>query len=280
MRVIDINDYELSGGGKLGESYINKGNPDELLKLYSKELEELGLSEYERACKVHELGIPCPTPGEQVRTQDGRLGILFKRALGKKSYARAISEHPERLEQYAAEFAAMCKQLHSTVPPKGLFPTAKDQYKKEINLNPYLTDNEKEGVSRLIDTLPDAQTAVHGDLHYGNIIFTPDGRKYFIDLSDFCTGTPLFDIGILFLQACWMPEELEMELYHITTKTSKAFWEAFVPQYFGPDAKLDEVNALVGPYAMLRILQVERHMGAPVPFVHPMLQQMLHKKDQ
>ena len=34
MRIIDINDYELSGGGKLGESYINRSNPDELLKLY------------------------------------------------------------------------------------------------------------------------------------------------------------------------------------------------------------------------------------------------------
>lgn len=275
MRIIDINDYELSGGGKLGESYINRSNPDELLKLYSKDLEELGLSEYERACKVHDLGIPCPTPGEQVRTQDGRLGILYKRALGKKSYARALSEHPENLKQYAQEFAQMSRQLHQTVPPKGMFPNIKDQYKKEILLNPYMTDKEKEGINRFIDKLPDAPTAVHGDLHYGNIIFTPDGRKYFIDLSDFSTGTPLFDIGILFLQACWMPEEMEMELYHITTKTSRAFWEAFIPEYFGPDAKKEEVEVMVSPYAALRILEVERHMGEPVPFVHPMIQRLI-----
>ncbi|MBO7111004.1 MAG: phosphotransferase [Bacteroidaceae bacterium] len=275
MRIIDINDYELSGGGKLGESYIHKTDSDVLLKLYSHQLEELGLSEYERACKVHDLGIPCPTPGEQVRTQDGRLGILYKRALGKKSYARALSEHPENLKQYAQEFAQMSRQLHQTVPPKGMFPNIKDQYKKEILLNPYMTDKEKEGINRFIDKLPDAPTAVHGDLHYGNIIFTPDGRKYFIDLSDFSTGTPLFDIGILFLQACWMPEEMEMELYHITTKTSRAFWEAFIPEYFGPDAKKEEVEAMVSPYAALRILEVERHMGEPVPFVHPMIQRLI-----
>ena len=275
MRTINIDDYKLSGGGKLGESYNHKTDPDILLKLYSKELEELGLNEYDRACKVHELGIPCPTPGEQVRTQDGRLGILYKRALGKKSYARAMSEHPEMLKQYAAEFAQMCKKLHSTVPPKGLFNTAKEQYKKEILLNPYLNEQEKEGVKRFIDMLPDADTAVHGDLHYGNVIFTPDGKKYFIDLSDFCTGTPLFDIGILFIQACLVPEEMELELYHITTETSKAFWKAFIPEYFGPDAKQEEVEAMVHPYAILRILEVERLMGYPIEHIRPMLHRMI-----
>lgn len=278
MRVIDINDYELSGGGKLGESYINKGNPDELLKLYSKELEELGLSEYERACKVHEIGVPSPTPGEQVRTQDGRLGILFKRVLGKKSYARAISEHPENLNKYAQEFADMCKLLHSTVPPKGLFPNVKDQYKKEMNLNPYLSAQEKEAIKRFIDTLPDADTAVHGDLHHGNVIFTPEGRKYFIDLSDFCTGSPLFDLGIVMLQTCMAPDEMIKELYHIDGETSRRFWAAFVKAYFGADAQPDKIKDMLMPYALLRIIEVERHMGYCVDYIRPKVHQMIGLK--
>ena len=273
--IIDLNDYELSGGGKLGESYIHKTDPNLLLKLYSHQLEELGLSEYESACKVHGLGIPCPTPGEQVRTGDGRLGILYKRAMGKKSYARALSEHPENLQQYAAEFAAMCKLLHSTVPPKGMFTTARNKYKEGILLNPFLKPEEKTDINRFIDTLPDADTALHGDLHYGNVIFTPDGKKYFIDLSDFCTGTPMFDIGILFLQACCVPDEVELELYHITTKVSKAFWKAFIPEYFGPDANQEEVEEMVTPYALLRILQVERLMGYPIEHIRPKLHSLI-----
>ena len=62
----------------------------------------MGLDEYERACKVYQIGVPCPTPGELVRTEEGLLGIQFHRIVGKKSYARALSEHPERLEAYAA----------------------------------------------------------------------------------------------------------------------------------------------------------------------------------
>lgn len=274
MRIINLNDYELSGGGKLGESYLNKSNPDELLKLYSKELEELGLSEYERACKVHSIGVPSPTPGEQVRTQDGRLGILYKRVLGKKSYARAISEHPENLEQYAQEFADMCKQLHQTVPPKGLFPTVKEQYKKEMDLDPFLSDKEKEGIKKFIDSLPDADTAVHGDLHHGNVIFTPEGKKYFIDLSDFCTGSPLFDLGIVLLQTCMIPDEMIKELYHIDKPTSLAFWAAFVKAYFGADAQPDQIAEMLKPFAILRIIEVERHMGYAVPVVRPAIKKM------
>ena len=84
---INLNDYEPSGAGVLGESYISKNNPNILLKLYSREREQMGYDEYERACKVYRLGVPCPEPGELVRTEEGLLGIQFNRIMGKKSYA-------------------------------------------------------------------------------------------------------------------------------------------------------------------------------------------------
>ena len=262
--LINLKDYELSGGGKLGESYTHRTDPDVLLKLYPPELERLGEEEFNRAWKVFRAGVPCPEPGELVRAEDGRLGILFKRIVGKKSYARALSEHPERLEEYAAAFARVCRELHAIKPEPGLFPTAKEQYKAEIRRNPFLTEEEMAGVMRFIDGLPDADTALHGDLHHGNVIFTEDGSQYFIDLSDFCTGYPLFDLGIILLQTCWVPDELERELYHIGLDTSRAFWKAFVPAYFGPDASLEEVEAQVRPYAFLRILVCESTIGQPI----------------
>jgi len=275
VRIIDLNDYVLSGGGKLGESYTHKNNPNVLLKLYPKKLELNGLEEYKRACKVYNIGVPCPAPGKMVCTADGRLGITYTRIVGKKSYARALSQNPERLEEYAAMFAKDCKELHSIKPEPGLFNKAKDQYKSEIKLNPFLTDQEKEGIYHYIDTLPDADTAVHGDLHYGNIIITDDGRHYFIDLSDFCTGTPLFDLGVIMLQACFLPDEMERELYHISSDTAKAFWKAFVPAYFGPDISIQEVEAMVRPYVFLRILLTERLLGYPIEHIRPAIHQMI-----
>ena len=273
--IIDLKDYELSGGGKLGESYIKKDNPDILLKLYSTQLEKMGLDEYERACKVYGMGLPCPEPGEVVRTTDGRVGIQFKRIHGKLSYARALSIHPELLNQYALEFAQLCKELHSTTPPPGLFPTAKEQYVQYIKENPYLTDDERNGLIRFIGSRPDADTALHGDLHIGNVIFDQTGHKYLIDLSEFCTGSPLFDLSIIYLQACMIPDEMEMELYHITKNTSMAFWHSFAKAYFGPDADIEAIQTELKKYAILRILCVEKMMGRPVPPIRPFIHAML-----
>ena len=276
--IIDLKDYELSGGGKLGESYIKKDNPDILLKLYSTELEKMGLDEHERASKVYNMGLPCPEPGEVVRTIDGRVGILYKRIQGKLSYARALSIHPELLDQYAMEFAEICKKLHSTTPPPGLFPTVKDQCTQYINENPYLTDQEKSGIITFINTLPDGNTALHGDLHIGNVIFDETGHKYLIDLSEFCTGSPLFDLGIIYMQSCMVPEEMEMDLYHITKKTAMAFWLSFAKAYFGPDADIEQIQNQLIPIGLLRILCVEKMMGESVPDIRPAVHAMIGLK--
>ena len=39
--IINLNDYEQSGSGALGESYISKKDPNILLKLYSREREQM-----------------------------------------------------------------------------------------------------------------------------------------------------------------------------------------------------------------------------------------------
>lgn len=273
--MINLNDYESSGAGALGESYISKSNPNILLKLYSREREQLGYDEYERARKVYQIGVPCPAPGELVRTEEGFLGIQFHRIVGKKSYARALSEHPEHLEAYAARFAEECKKLHAIRPEPGLFPTAKEQCLMHIRLNKFLTDEEKAGLERHVESLPDADTALHGDLHYGNIIFTEDGKQYFIDLGDFCTGSPLFDLAIIYRQTCKMTEAFIKENYHIDAATAKAFWQAFVPQYFGPDARIEEVEAMLEPYNTLRSLALEHSIGKYRPEIRPALREMM-----
>lgn len=272
---INLADYETSGAGALGESYISKSNPDILLKLYPREREQMGLDEYERACKVYSIGVPCPAPGELVRTGEGQLGLQFRRIVGKKSYARALSEHPERLEEYAARFAEECRRLHALRPEPGLFPTAKEQCLAHIRLDKFLSDEEKAALARYVGGLPDADTALHGDLHYGNIIFTDDGRQYFIDLGDFCTGSPLFDLAIVYRQTCLMPEPFIKENYHIDAATARAFWRAFVPRYFGPDAVIEEVEAMLEPYNTLRSLALEQSLGEYRPAIRPALQKMM-----
>ena len=231
---ITLNDYVLSGGGANGESYDHKTDPSVMLKLYFPGKIQQPLDEMNLARKVYEMGIPTPEPGEYVVTEDGRYGIRFKRILGKKSYARATGDNPENVAQYASEFAKMCLQLHATHVDTTLLQNVKERYYSLLKENPFFTPAEKDKLAKFISDVPDEDTAVHGDLQYGNAIFVGD-KRYFIDLGDFYYGNHL------------------------------KFWENFAPVYFGADIPLKEINAMLDPFAGLKTLIIERDTKRPMP---------------
>ena len=261
---ISLNDYVLSGGGFNGESYNLKDDPSIMLKLYFPGKIQQPLDEMNLARKVYEMGIPTPEPGDYVVTEDGRYGIRFKRILGKKSYSRATGDEPEKVAQYAAEFAGMCKQLHSTHVDISQFENVKDRYYRLLSENPFFTSAEKDKITRFIADTPDEDTAVHGDLQYSNAIFVGD-KRYFIDLGDFCWGNHLFDIGQVYLCCYLSSEEFISETFHMPKSLAMKFWDCFVPVYFGEGVPLKEVEELVRPYAGLKTLIIERDTQCPMP---------------
>lgn len=261
---ITLNDYVLSGGGANGESYDHKTDPSVMLKLYFPGKIQQPLDEMNLARKVYEMGIPTPEPGEYVVTEDGRYGIRFKRILGKKSYARATGDNPENVAQYASEFAKMCLQLHATHVDTTLLQNVKERYYSLLKENPFFTPAEKDKLAKFISDVPDEDTAVHGDLQYGNAIFVGD-KRYFIDLGDFCYGNHLFDVSMVYLCCCLSDEAFIKEAFHMPKSVAIKFWENFAPVYFGADIPLKEINAMLDPFAGLKTLIIERDTKRPMP---------------
>ena len=271
---ISLDDYVLSGGGFNGESYDLKGDPSVMLKLYFPGKIQQPLDEMNLARKVYEMGIPTPEPGEYVVTEDGRYGIRFKRILGKKSYSRATGDEPEKVAQYAAEFAQMCKQLHATHVDTTQFENVKDRYYRLLEENPFFTTAEKDKLTRFIADTPDEDTAVHGDLQYSNAIFVGD-KRYFIDLGDFCWGNHLFDIGQVYLCCYLSGEDFISETFHMPKSLAMKFWDFFAPVYFGEGIPLKEIEELVSPYAGLKTLIIERDSKRPMPEFRAALKSIL-----
>ena len=261
---ITLNDYVLSGGGFNGESYDHKTDQSVMLKLYFPGKIQQPLDEMNLARKVYDLGIPTPEPGEYVVTEDGRYGIRFRRILGKKSYSRATGDEPEKVAKYAAEFAGMCKQLHSTHVDTTQFENVKDRYYRLLAENPFFTPAEKDKLTRFIADTPDEDTAIHGDLQFSNAIFVGD-QRYFIDLGDFCWGNHLFDVAMVYLCCYLSGEEFISETFHMPKSVAMKFWDNFVPVYFGPDVPQKEIDELIRPYAGLKTLIIERDSKCPMP---------------
>lgn len=261
---ISLNDYVLSGGGANGESYDHKTDPSVMLKLYFPGKIQQPLDEMMLARKVYDLGIPTPEPGEYVITEDGRYGIRFHRILGKKSYSRATADEPEKVGQFAAEFAEMCRQLHQVHIDPAQFENVKDRYYRLLAENPFFTTAEKDKLARFIADVPDEDTAIHGDLQYSNGIFAGD-KRYFIDLGDFCYGNHLFDVAMMYLCTVLDNEPFIRETFHMSKALAIEFWQHFAPCYFGTDRPLKDIEEEIRPYAGLKTIIVERDTCCPMP---------------
>lgn len=271
---ISLNDYVLTGGGFNGESYDHKTDPTVMLKLYMPGKIRQPLDEMELARKVFDAGIPTPEPGEYVVTEDGRYGIRFHKVVGKKSFSRATGENPDKVAEYAAQFAQMCLDLHSTHLDTSKFENVKDRYLRLLAENPFFSSAEKDKLERFIRDTPNEDTAVHGDLQYSNAIFAGD-KRYFIDLGDFCYGNHLFDVGMVYL-CCYLSEEdFIRETFHMPKDLAKRFWDEFAPVYFGKDRPLKEIEEEIRPYAGLKTLIVERDTNCPMPEFRAALSRIL-----
>ena len=261
---ISLDDYVLSGGGANGESYNHKTDPSVMLKLYFPGKIQQPLDEMKLARKVYDMGIQTPEPGDYVVTEDGRYGIRFRRVPGKKSYSRATADEPEKIQQFASEFAQMCKQLHATHVDTTQFENVKDRYYRLLKENPFFTPTEKDHLERFIADVPNEDTAIHGDLQYSNAIFA-GSQRYFIDLGDFCWGNHLFDVGMVYLCCCLSNEDFIQETFHMPKKLAIQFWECFAPAYFGKGIPLKEIETIIRPFAGLKTLIVERDTKCPMP---------------
>ena len=271
---ISLDDYILTGGGFNGESYDHKTDPDIMLKLYFPGKIQQPFDEMTLAQKVYAAGIPSPEPGDYVVTEDGRYGIRFRRIPNKTSYSRAVGEHPEKVEQYAREFAEMCLQLHATHVDTTQFENVKDRYLRLLAENPFFTADEKTKIAKFIASVPDTDTAIHGDLQFSNAVFNETGR-YFIDLGDFCYGHPYFDVAMLYLCCILDVEAYISEYFHMDKPTAVKFWKAFVPAYFGKNRSINDIENKIRPYAGLKTLIIERDSQCPMPLFRTALSDIL-----
>jgi len=269
---INLSDYVKSGEGANGVSYNHKTDPTIMLKIYFRNF-EAARQELDFSQKVYDMGIPTPKPGDLI-TDGERLGIRFHRIEGKKSYARAVGDNPDLTEHYAREFAQLCQQLHKIEVDTTQFPNVKTHYLNLLEANPFFDTYQKQKLHDFIVNAPEAHTAIHGDLQFGNGIFVdqPEHKQYFIDLGDFCYGYKMFDLGMVYLTCNLNDESFTKEAFHMDNATAARFWKAFAPAYFGDNADLDSIEKEVRIYAGLKTLIVERDTHCPMPAFRAMLE--------
>jgi len=255
-KAIDLNDWELSGGGAQGESFTHKSDKFKILKLYP-ENADLGMiiNEIELARGVQAAGVTCPAPGEFVHVGN-RYGIIFEKIQNKKSFCRAIADDPSVSEDMARRFAIMGKDLHQRSSEGTIFISEVGYYQDLLDNCDYLDAQMRVRMQKALDIVKaeDTKTLLHGDYHFGNTI-TDGVKDYFIDLGSFAYGNAKFDNSLMYSTCNITPDEVINYYYHISHDQAAQFWQEYKKYYYGEPVPSDEqLYKDFLPYLLLRTL--------------------------
>ena len=228
---IDLNEYVRSGEGGTAVSYSHKSR-NTLAKLYNPGFEaDRAVADFLTARTVFEMGIPTPEPYRLV-TDGERYGAEYELIKNKRSFARIISEEPERLEEISLTFANIARELHTCKANTARLRSFKQTLIRFYQEKDRVPEEFKRRALAFIEKVPEADTCLHGDLQIGNIITNGD-RTLWIDVGEFSYGLPEWDLGIMWTMAHNMKADRSVNLFHITPETFTKHWDIFLPAYLG-----------------------------------------------
>lgn len=213
FREISVEGCEIIGKGGHGTVYRLDG--DTIVKLYG---EKEPLDEIEREIsyskKAFVYGIPTAISFDLVKC-GSCYGVVFE-LINADTLSNRLCAEPERFEEYSEKYSAIVKKLHETEADTGIFSNVKELYNKWADdMLAYYTPDEVAVLHEVINSIPDSNTFIHGDIHPKNIM-VQDGELLFIDMADLTYGHPIFDYA-------------GIALTHILAK-------AYAKQLFGIDA--------------------------------------------
>lgn len=195
VRQLSVEGCDRIGAGACGEVF--RLDDETIIKLYYPRVKKEEI-EQEKALakKAFVMGVPTAISYDIVEA-DGRTGVVYE-LIKSKTIGELIRGDEGRLEEYVDMYAAVCRQIHGIEAEPGQLPSFKDINRSDIPNVTGITEEERAYLHRFLDLMPDRMNCLHGDLNINNIM-VQNGECCLIDMGEFSTGTPMFDLSrILF----------------------------------------------------------------------------------
>lgn len=195
VRQLSVEGCDRIGAGACGEVF--RLDDETIIKLYYPRVKKEEI-EQEKALdkKAFVMGVPTAISYDIVEA-DGRIGVVYE-LIKSKTIGELIRGDEGHLEEYVDMYAAVCRQIHGIEAEPGQLPSFKDINRSDIPNVTGITEEERAYLHRFLDLMPDRMNCLHGDLNINNIM-VQNGECCLIDMGEFSTGTPMFDLSrILF----------------------------------------------------------------------------------
>jgi len=125
-----------------------------------------------------------------------RTGVVYE-MLDATLFSAVIKNDLAHIEQHAQTLAQIAMNFHATVADPKVFPDIKESFRGYIDqMSFFMSADEIAFLHRKLESIPDADTCIHCDLHTSNIMIRA-GEPVVIDMGDVSRGHYLFDIGLM-----------------------------------------------------------------------------------
>lgn len=197
LREISVEGKKILGQG--GNGTVYRLDDETIVKVYSAE-HSLEVIDRERAYAkaAFVAGIPTAIAFDTVKVS-GRYGVIYE-AMNSDTLGHAITNEPERRDEYIMKYAQLAKKLHTTAISDGSVEALKDLLMKRADdpmLKEFCTQEEIDTLKDIVSAMKDCDTLVHGDLHPGNIMLN-NGELMLIDMGELTCGAPIYDLASIY----------------------------------------------------------------------------------
>ena len=242
----------VSGATIVGEGYystVYRLNDDTIVKVFNHvDSEEQIEKELALAKEAFMLGVPTAISYDIVKVGD-KYGVCFE-MLDCKSLRNVVAENKDKLKDYVQKYVDLLKKMNSIECHNPIVPPIKNEYLTKLeDVKDTFTSDQYDKMVKLINSIPDTNTIVHGDCHFKNILIQND-NFVLIDMETLSIGHPIFELASLFSAYVGFSEfneEESMKFFGIPKEDCVNLYNALIKLYFGKeDPVIKDKIALLG----------------------------------
>ena len=217
--------------------------------------------------KAFILGIPTAISFGIVSVGE-RYGAMYE-LVDSDTISRYIAGNPAQVEGYAKIMADLAHTIHGiSVTAEDHFPAVAERLRSYVTGGIALEDAAlADRCMKLMDTIPDTNTLVHGDFHTNNI-FLQNGEPLLIDMDRISTGHPIAEISDLYYFYVVLGENdptVVENFMGFSYETARQFFDYFLQHYLDTkDAnRLGEVKEKAALLCYIRMINKLYKKGTP-----------------
>lgn len=251
LRQLSIDGCEQIGVGGVGTVYRLDG--DTIIKVFREgtTIDEVR-KEITMSKEAFVMGTPTAISFDIVKV-GSQYGLVYE-LLNAETLSSCIKRAPERIDEYARQYANLFRQLHSIeVPADSNVPDAIEHERQQIlHIRRYFPQESIDLLLQILDTIPTGNRLLHLDLQVKNTMMQGD-ELMLIDMGEMGYGHPVLDLGHAYSSMILLIGDYDKTI-GIPRELGNKVWDLAINYYFEglPEDVIEQRKAQIDVVARIR----------------------------